>query len=255
MKQGRVLEFFGGVARVGNRILYMVNNIILIVVMLFGLYALWDTWAIFKGAGVSDSLLAYKPELNYAMEENPTIQELVALYPDVRAWLTLEDTSIDYPVVQGEDNSTYVNLSVEGAFSLSGSIFLDCQNAGDFSDLYSIIYGHHMDLETMFGGLDLYKDEEYLNSHTTGYLFLPDTTYELEVFAIIYVDAYDTKIFTVNATDEEEQQERIDYIEENASVYRDIGISSSDRIVALSTCTSAITNGRTVVMARVTEIQ
>lgn len=245
-----VLVFFGNTSKVLNKILNTVNNIALIVVILFGAFALLDTWAIFQGAGVSSSLLIYKPELNYQEEENPSITELVAMYPDVRAWLTIEETSIDYPVVQGADNTQYVNYNVEGDFSLSGSIFLDCQNSGDFSDLYSIIYGHHMDTSSMFGGLDSFADEEYLYSHTVGYLFLPNTTEEFEIFAYMSVDAYDSYIFTPNYTDQESQQELIDYILENATVLTDINLNSSDKIVAFSTCSSSGTDARTVVLAK-----
>lgn len=255
MQESKFLTCIGCLARGGNKILNIVNNILLVIVLLFGLYALWDTWAIFQGAGVSDGLLAYKPTLGETSGENPSLSELMALYPDVRAWLTLDDTNIDYPVVQGEDNSKYVNTSVEGEFSLSGAIFLDCQNEGDFSDLYNIVYGHHMEYDVMFGGLDNYTEEEYLEEHTTGYLFLEHSTVEIEIFASASVDAYDTKIFTVNHTDEDAQQELLEYIEDTANIYRDIGVDSDDRLIAMSTCSSFGTNARIVVIGRLTELE
>ena len=66
------------------------------------------------------------------------------LNKDVVGWITIFDTHISYPVVQGKDNQEYLNKDVFGKFSFSGSIFLDYRNACDFTDSYSIIYGHHM---------------------------------------------------------------------------------------------------------------
>ncbi len=237
----------------GNKTLNLACNIALLLLLLFGAYSLIDTWSIFSTASVSSSLLAYKPVVTDNTQPNPTIQELAEIYPDARAWLTIDDTKIDYPVVQSTNNTHYVNYDMDGSFSLSGAIFMDCQNSGDFSDLYTIIYGHHMDLQAMFGGLDLFADEDYLLTHTTGNLFLPDGTDDLEIFAYLSVDASDDYIFGVNASDEERQSELIAYVQENALVYREINLQSDDRIIALSTCSTAGTNLRTVVLARITD--
>ncbi len=240
-------------ARVGNKVLNLACNIALLLLLLFGVYSLADTWSIFSTASISASLLSYKPVVVDTTQPNPTIQELAEIYPDARAWLTIDDTKIDYPVVQSTNNTHYVNYDMDGSFSLSGAIFLDYKNSGDFSDLYSIVYGHHMDLQAMFGGLDLFVDEDYLNSHTVGYLFLPECTEVLEIFAYISVDATDDYIFGTNLDDPDQQAATIAYIEENATVYRDIGLQSSDRIVALATCSTAGTNQRTVVLARIVD--
>lgn len=249
---GDALAICAACARVGNKILNMACNLALLLLLAFGAYSLLDTWSIFSTASVSASLLQYKPVVTDTSAPNITLDDLIALYPDVRAWVTIDDTKIDYPVVQSTDNTHYVNYDMDGSFSLSGEIFLHYQNAGDFSDLYSILYGHHMDLQAMFGALDLFEDEDYLLSHTTGYLCLPSHTDTIEVFAYLSVAATDSYIFTVNADSEEKQAELIAYIQENALVYSDIDLQSSDRILAFSTCSTAGTNLRTVVLARLT---
>ncbi|MBR1845920.1 MAG: class B sortase, partial [Oscillospiraceae bacterium] len=63
--------------------------------------------------------------------------------------------------MQGETNGKYLNTDPYGEYSLSGSIFLDSRNAGDFSDSYSLVYGHHMADGMMFGALDAFFDEGY----------------------------------------------------------------------------------------------
>ncbi len=244
----------GKIARGGSKTLSMSKSLVMLLVLLYGVFALMDTYAIFSGATVDESLLVYKPVFDTSVEGNPTIDELIELYPDVRAWLTIDNTNIDYPVVQAENNSKYVNYGIDGSFSLSGAIFLDCKNSSDFTDLYNIVYGHHMDMGAMFGDLDNFADEDYLNSHTYGTLFLPDSTDEIEIFAYISVSAYDEYIFSIIADDEDAQLELIEYVEENAGVYRDIDLQVGDRIVAFSTCSSAGTNARTVVLARLVQM-
>lgn len=78
--------------------------------------------------------------------------------------MTIDDTNIDYPVMQGEDNNEYLNKDPFGNYALSGSIFLDRRNNPEFKDYYSLIYGHHMEHGMMFGAIDEYLNEDYFNS-------------------------------------------------------------------------------------------
>lgn len=248
-EDNKIINACGFVARWCNRILNIILSIIALLILIYCTYAVWDTWSVISGAGVSSSLLNYKPELNLTEEENPTVQELMAIYPDVRAWITIEDTNIDYPVVQAEDNRVYVNYDIDGQFSLSGEIFLDFRNSGDFSDTYSILYGHHMEFNAMFGGLDLYADEEYFESHTVGYLFLPNTTLEMDIFAYVSTSAYDTILFDPIVDTTTEKETLLAEIESQASVYREVEIAEDETIIALTTCSSSGTDARTVVFA------
>lgn len=246
-KGQKLLESVAFVARVGNKIIGISLNIIAIVVFLFGLYVTIDTWQVFKGAGVSSGILNYKPVLISKDAENPSVKELVAVYPDARAWLTVYDTNIDYPILQSDDNSYYLNRDIDGNFSLSGEIFLDVRNTGDFSDKHSVVYGHHMEMNAMFGGLDLFTDQDYLEEHTYGVLFLPEHSDEIEIFACVRTDAYDSVIFDTMVTTEQEQNELLEQIELQSVTFRDIEIDFDDRIIALATCSSSGTNARTVV--------
>ena len=79
-------------------------------------------------------------------EDYGNFDELKAQNSDVCGWITIYGTHVDYPIVQSEDNSTYLMRNPRGEYSLSGSIFMDYMNQKDFSDFNTIIYGHHMDL-------------------------------------------------------------------------------------------------------------
>lgn len=229
----------------------IVIAILLIIALLYGGFGLWDTWNIYNNAGVDSDLLKYKPTATGEDTPNPSLSDLQKINPDVCAWLTVDDTNIDYPVVQGRTNLEYVNQAVDKSFSLSGSIFLDCNNSRDFSDCYSLIYGHHMDGDVMFGEIPYFMKSNYFESHTTGTIFTLEHTFYIKWFACLKTDAYDTKIFNPKKyTDEKTMSNLLDYINSKATQYRDIGVTASDRLVALSTCESATTNGRIILFGR-----
>lgn len=237
------------VARGGDYLLNTAIVILLIAALLLGGFGMWDTWKIYQNAGVSSDLLQYKPTATGEDVPNPTLSDLQKITPDVCAWLTVENTNIDYPVVRGTSNLEYLNQAVDGSFSLSGSIFLDYRNANDFSDPFSLIYGHHMAGEVMFGELPNFVKSEYFESHTTGTVFTPEHTYYIQWFACLETNAYDNMIYNPTATcDEASMEELLDYIQSAATQYRDVGVTASSKLVALTTCSAAATDGRIVLV-------
>lgn len=210
---------------------------IFVIALLIVIYAFYDTWYVFNQAS-DDSYLSFKPNTVNAAEldDSPITSDMVA-------WLTVDGTNIDYPVMQGTTNSQYLNLDPYGKFSLSGSIFLDCRNSGDFTDPYSIIYGHHMEYGKMFGAIDDFLDEQYLDSHRTGTLIVGrtgDKTYKLEFFYAMTTDAKDDMVF---------ETERSSELRKFLSSK---GYDRDNRIICLSTCADASTM-RTVVFAYILE--
>jgi sortase B len=238
-------------ARGADHILNTAIALLLVVAILYSGFGLWDTWNIYENAGVDSALLQYKPAATGEDAPNPTLEELQALYEDVCGWLTVDDTNIDYPVVQGEDNLVYLNQAVDGSFSYSGSIFLDCRNDRNFTDFYSLFYGHHMAGSVMFGEIPSFLETDYFQSHTTGSLFTPEHSYSIEWFACVEINAFDSMLFVPTSyNDEASATELLEYIKEIATQYREIGVAASDQIVALSTCAEAATDGRVMLIGR-----
>ncbi|SFG08006.1 class B sortase [Oribacterium sp. WCC10] len=241
------MERAAAFARIGNQILGFIASIMILTMFAYGGYSLWDVYSTFSGAFVSSDLLKFKPGVQG--NNAPTFEELRKINRDVKAWITVDDTHIDYPVVQGSDDMEYVNKDVYGEFSLSGAIFISAHNKQDFSDSYNLLYGHHMDNGGMFGDVMEFIDEDYFNKHRTGKLFLPDETFDIEIYALIECDAYDRYIY--NVVDAMNDMDGFQtYIRENATHYRDIDVKADDRIISLSTCVDAQTNGRAVVLGR-----
>jgi sortase B len=244
-------------AQIADRILTGIMLLLVALAILCSGYAVWDSWMIYHNASVSSDLLKYKPDITDDAADNPSLADLQKINPDVCAWLTVDDTNIDYPVVQGVSNMEYINKDVYGEFSMSGSVFLDYRNARDFSDHYSLIYAHHMEGNVMFGELTEFEKESYFQSHTGGSLCTPDDTFIIEWFACLHTDAYDYKVFNPDSYDtEEENEDLLSYIKTEAVQYRELDdLVADDQIIALSTCSDLTTNGRTLLFGRMVKVE
>ncbi len=201
--------------------------IICILLILLGAYSFIDDAYLYNAAS-DRSVLYYKPELNAPITEERLITG------NQVGWITVDGTGLDFPVLQGKDNVEYLNKDPYGEFSFSGSIFLDSRNTSDFSDVYSVIYGHHMSGSHMFGCLDSFEDEQYLREHNIGTLSVRDKVYDVELFAVMHTGAMDRYIFGLEGKSAEEVEY---YIIENACLL--YGQDRTDKIIALTTCTDA----------------
>ena len=235
-------------ARVGNKILSFISMVLVLIMLLYGGYSLWNTIMIYRGAFSSNDLLKYQPTGDGP--NSITLGELMKLNKDVVGWITIFDTHISYPVVQGKDNQEYLNKDVFGKFSFSGSIFLDYRNACDFTDSYSIIYGHHMEYGAMFGDVVEFKNDDYFQEHKTGALFLLDDTYKITLFACVETQEFNNKIYNPTVQGKDNLDTLLKYIKDEAVQYRDIPLNHDDKIIGISTCAEAGTNERVVLFGR-----
>jgi len=209
-----------------------------LVVLLIGVYFISDTAYVYYNAGAG--------RVTYQRPGAAAEEAAVRPYTDdYVAWLHLDDTGVDFPVMQGEDNNKYLNMDPYGDYSLSGSIFLDSRNAGDFSDSYSLVYGHHMSNNLMFGALDRFYNESYFNKHVTGSLSTESGVFSLQVFALLITDAGESVIFQPQGS-----EAVLAYASENSTFYRD---PISEHIVALTTCVDASSTTRTVILCAIGE--
>lgn len=168
-------------------------------------------------------------------------------------WLTVYGTHIDYPLVQGTDNETYVNTSVTGEKVLSGSLFLDARNQPGFQDFNSIIYGHHMAKQVMFGEIGDFARQSYFEEHRYGKLYFDGTEKGIEFFTFLAADTYDTSIYSPGVTGQEQKSEYLRNLLKRGMYTREIGIRSSDQLVLLSTCSTEATNGRHILVGRISD--
>lgn len=235
-------------ARVGNRILSIMAGIMILLMLSYGVYSLWDTYKIYANSFADEELLKFRPTDDG--EDNPTLKDLKKLNPDVKAWIQVPKTNIDYPVVQGQDDMEYINKNVYGEFELSGAIFLSCLNKDDFSDPYNLVYGHNMKNGGMFADVADFTNKEYFETHQKGKLYLTDATRKIRFFACMKVTAADAKIYHPDGYRKENLKDLLDYIQANAVQYRDVNVADENSLIALSTCSEAETNGRVVLIGK-----
>jgi sortase B len=229
----------------------LVDTGVLLAVLLLlaaGCYALWDAELVYMDADAAN-YATYKPA-----EDSLSFEELKALNPEVFAWLTVYGTHIDYPVVRSPDNMKYVNTNAKGDYSLSGAIFLDGGSSPDFSDFASILYGHHMEKNAMFGEIGRFADKAFFDERAYGSLYYDGREHGIEFFAFLRADAYDGRVFRTGVRGREAGRAYLDMLLGRAAHTRGTGAAEEGRIVLLSTCTSSTdTNGRDILAGRITD--
>ncbi len=186
------------------------------------------------------------------VDENqpPTIdwEGLKKAYPDVVGWIYVPGTVINYPVVQGSTNDTYLHHLPDGASNDGGAIFLDSANiAPGMMDQHTILYGHHMKNGTMFKRIADMQTEELFNSVKTIWYITEHKTYELEPVFFYLSNGSDAGIRTFEFANKEAfDRFFISRIQDNMPHIPDAvkKIQSSDRMLSLSTCNYDLTDGR-----------
>ncbi len=249
--------------KAAEKILKITDNLItaIIVVILavsgaYAVFALWDNHQIYAAAeDVQLKILEKKPDITGGKEKiKESFEELDEVNPDICGWITIDNTEIDYPVLQGENNFSYINTDVYGNFSLSGSIFLDSRNSPDFSDTLSLIYGHHMAGGKMFGDLDKFRNKDFFEKNKTGVLVMPEKVLKLKIVALMTASASDKMIFEPQVLTAENVSAFCGHIKSGSLYYDEAELSrvgKSTRFIALSTCSNDFTNARTVLITKV----
>ena len=124
-------------------------------------------------------------EKQILVEEDYEFEELIEdneINDDTIGWITIEGTSIDYPIVQASDNCYYLTHDCNCNESKYGSIFMDCHNAADFSDNHTILYGHNMENGSMFHDLNEYSSHVFFDEHTYIEVYSQDAYREMGEF-------------------------------------------------------------------------
>lgn len=204
-----------------------------------------------------------KVVINYTNEDDREIPEVLDEYKNLLnknkkliGWVKIDDTNIDYPVMQTSDNEYYLDHNINQEYDKNGSIFMDkdCDVLKPSTNL--ILYGHHMQSGKMFGGLNKYSDKKYFEEHK--YIEF-DTIYEKGIYEIIYV--FRSRVYSEEEVvfkyyqfiDAMSEVEFNSNMKEMASIsLYDTGETAvyGDRLLTLSTCDYQEENGRFVVVAK-----
>ena len=148
--------------KAANSLVTAVVALFLILAAAYSGYALWDNAQVYGAVDdIQSQLLKLKPDPEQK-DGGASFEELRKINPDVCGWITLDHTKIDYPILQGEDNLTYINTDVYVILLCQEASFWIPAVTGIFQGKYSLLYGHHMAEHKMFGDLDLYRKRNFL---------------------------------------------------------------------------------------------
>lgn len=245
---------------------FFTNIIILILLVIIGIcgYRIYDKLNQYKAADdLYDDLRQQKEEFMESkpaeeqIEDKPSKKDeestentidMSSINKDFVGWINVDNTNIDYPIVQSDDNSYYLHRDIYKNYLYTGTIFLDYRC--DYENSKNlIIYGHNMKNKTIFSQLENFKKEDFFYSDRKITLTNKDGERKFKVFAVIVVDGkYDYRIPSFDT--DEEFSDYINRIESKSKFKSKEKISSDDTILTLSTCSYEFDNARTVVFAK-----
>ena len=166
---------------------------------------------------------------------------------DVVGWIFIEGTNINYPVVQGRDNSYYMNRLFDGSTNGAGSIFMDYRNEADMSCRNTILYGHHMKNGTMFQQITGYKQQDFYDQHPTALFMTPEGNYKIEWIAG-YVTDLNSDAWKIEFTSDREFSLWLSGATARSNFISTTEPDAQDRAITLSTCTYEYADARYVLV-------
>lgn len=191
-----------------------------------------------------------EPEPSWRKESSLNFQELWSHNEDIYSWIEIPGTEVNYPVLQHPtDDAYYLDHTVDHVKGLPGSIYSEKIHLKDFSSVHTVLYGHNMKNDSMFGSLHDYEDENFFEENRYVYIYLPERTLVYEIFAAVtFSDAY-LPVYC----DYEDYKELIAFIEEikeaPGNVNDEIKFTEESKILTLSTCVANQPTNRFLVQA------
>lgn len=240
-----------------KKIIYRIIMVLLIGIMLISSYFIYKSR---KEDKIQENIyeeiieVAKEKENKEENEEQQEInmQELYNVNNDIVGWLKIDNTNINYPVMQTKDkHNYYLRRNFYKEYSQWGTPFLaescDVQSSDNL-----IIYGHHINNSKMFGELEHYKKEEYYKNHKYIKFYTMNEKKEYEIIAVFKTVAYTGfKYYQYsNFNNEREFETFVNKCRELSFYHIEKNINYGEKLITLSTCEYSQENGRLVVIAK-----
>ncbi len=181
---------------------------------------------------------AFDPHFPFEHEEEMMnrLIELRNTSKDAAGWIRIQDTGIDFPVVQGDDNAYYLKHDHLGQYTRYGAIFMDYRNNPQSGvEKNTILYGHNMKNDRMFGSLMPFKDAEFALNHP--YIELvTDKGYSVWKLFSAHVTSRDFYYIDVNFNTDQSFMEFLNALQDRSLHDFGVELTAQDRILTLSTC-------------------
>lgn len=165
---------------------------------------------------------------------------------DIIGWIYSENTPINFPVVQSDDNEFYLRRLIDKTYNRAGTIFMDYRNNKDLGDWNTIIYGHNMKNNSMFGTLLNYKEQSYFDEHKTMYYLTENEKYKVDLIAG-YIEDSNSTIYDL-PLNKDIKEKIINNAKDKSTFKSDVEITNEDKILTLSTCSYEYDEARYVLI-------
>ena len=152
---------------------------------------------------------------------------------DVVAWIYVPGTNINFPVLQGDTNYTYLRHNIDREFSVGGSIFMDALNCSSFGDLSTMIHGHNMRNDSMFSQVADLANGSMAEIPTRVHIYLPNGM--LKSYKIVSINSIDISSALFNGGSRS-LEDYFELMAEGSVVSVDFDRDTVGRILVLSTC-------------------
>ena len=224
-----------------------------LLVMAFSFYALYDVHAVYENTELTDEILKYKPSIQgeNSFGKRFALEDLQEINPDIVGWVRVDGTNIDYPILVGKDNTSYLKTDYKGDYSPSGSIFLDYRNSRDLNDDFFVIYGHNMAKNLMFSDIKKFQKEDFFNEHSTGKLYTNHGVYDLKIITFNIIDANKSIAYKLQKNSNGHNGQILQELLAGATFKRNVEVSEADKFILLSTCYGVGTYDRSVLLAKI----
>ena len=179
-------------------------------------------------------------------------EKLKQINEDFVGWIRLDDSTVDYPFVQGTDNEYYLRHLFDGTYNNSGCVFMDVNNNRDFSDKNTILYAHNMKNGTMFAAIEKYKDASYYDGHKVIHIYTEAATYDVYPVAGIVTDGQDDYVRT-SFNDDNDFMSYVNRFVSSSTFTSEQSIEATDRMIMLSTCNYDRSDGRYVLIGKLVQ--
>lgn len=187
----------------------------------------------------------YKQYQTMSMEDI-NISRLKEINIDTVGWIRVDQTNINYPIVQTTDNDYYIDHNFYKKYNKNGWIFGDYRNTWDGLKKNTIIYGHHLLNKTMFGSVsNMFTEDWQKNSNHLISVKTETTTYTWAIFSVYEIP---TELYYLanEFTSEDSFKNFVSTLKSRTVYDFDVNISNTANIITLSTCNDS-NNGRLVV--------
>ncbi|MCR5144081.1 MAG: class B sortase [Lachnospiraceae bacterium] len=166
---------------------------------------------------------------------------------DIYAWICIPGTKVNYPIVQSDaytDTDYYLDHNLDNSSGLPGCIYTQQVNAKDFSDPCTVIYGHNMRDDSMFGSLHDYEDREFFDKNQYIYIYTEQGVAVYRIYAAVEEDdsliLQSHGLFQSKSVFEKYINDIVSEKENgsNTHINTDVEVNADKKIIILSTCTS-----------------